>query len=87
MKRIENISDQLHGYAQEAADTVLKIADERDLTFEQSVMTVWIAVVEQLADVFHHIEGHLSEIEGDMSCIEGRLSEIESDLSDMNLYD
>lgn len=62
MNRLENISDQLHGYAQEAADTICKIAKEYNMSKELSAAAVGIAAVAQLTDVFYHIEGHLGDM-------------------------
>ena len=51
---IENISNQLHGYAQEAVDVIKRISKEYGLDFNEAAKAVEIAAREQLADVFHH---------------------------------
>lgn len=52
---IDNISDQLGAYSAEAADTILKISKQYELTFEQAAAAVEIAALAQRNDVLQRV--------------------------------
>ena len=52
---IENISDQLGAYAAEAAEAILKISKQYDLTYEQAAAAVEIAALSQRNDVMQRV--------------------------------
>lgn len=61
MARIENISDQLEGYAQEAASTINAIARQYDMTINQAAAAVQIAALAMQADALHHVDEAIRE--------------------------
>ena len=61
MGRIEHFSDQLEGYAQEAADTIKAIARQYDMTINQAAAAVQIAAMSMQADALHHMEDAIRE--------------------------
>ena len=61
MARIENISDQLKQYAQEAAEAALDIAEQYDFDAPEAVEIVKIAAMAMQADTLHHMEDAIRE--------------------------
>lgn len=59
MGRIENLSDQLSGYAEEVASAAQKISTKYNLSIDQAIKCVEIATNDMKVDVLHSIEGHL----------------------------
>lgn len=56
MSRIENLSDQLEGYAQEVVNTVISIEKQYKLSRKEAIKCVEIATRAMIVDVEHHKE-------------------------------
>lgn len=69
MARIENISDQLEGYAQEAASTIKAIARQYDMTINQAAAAVQITAMAMQADALHHVDDVIREHSNQTGCI------------------
>ena len=59
---IENVSDQLDGYAEEAAKAIFHIMDRYDVTYNQAAKAVEIAALSQRNDVLQRIGWYLDDI-------------------------
>ena len=81
MDRIENISDQLEGYAQEAASAIRAIAGQFDLTIDQAAVAVQIAAFAMHADTLHHVDGAIREHSDQTGCIADAINALADQVS------
>lgn len=54
MARIENISDQLEGYAFEVALVIEGLMEKYDYSFDEAAKVVELIIKDMTNDVFHH---------------------------------
>ena len=55
MSRIENASDQVLGYAQEAYDAIHQLMKQHSCSFEEAAKATEIGVTAMQADAIHHL--------------------------------
>lgn len=73
---IENLSDQLEGYAQEVASTVKKISNQYDVTESFAMRITEAAINNMMVDVKHHQNYHLELIADSLQMISESISEM-----------
>lgn len=78
--KLENISDQLYPYMQEAASIIKKVEKEYALTTGQAIEIAKVSTQEMIADCLFHIDekmNYLEEISNSICCSSTR-EEIEN---------
>lgn len=73
---IENLSDQLEGYAQEVATTVKKISKQYDVTESFAMRITEAAINDMMMDIKHHKNYHLELIADSLQMIAESISDI-----------